>query len=121
MTVCTDEGKCCRHLVIEMTGSSKIKHLGEFLRPLIGFTQLESIEIWANQIENFAGLWGVGKGGVYLPQLGRLSLRVSPRSIHTPPCCFATNPVDRVVDAFSGALLTFLLITNCRLQRVLIF
>lgn len=81
---------------------SKIAHLGEFLRPLIGFTHLETIEIWANHIESFAGLWGVGKGGVHLPELARLSLRVTPRSIHQSPCCFAAKPVDKIVDAFAG-------------------
>lgn len=92
-----------------MTGNSRIAHLGEFLRPLISFTHLESIEIWANHIDNFAGLWGVGKGGVFLPELARLSLRVKPRSLHELPCCFSTNPVDKVVDAFAGILPSHLL------------
>lgn len=94
-----------KHLVVEMTGTSKVAHLGEFLRPLVGFTTLESIEIWANDIASFAGLWGVGKGNVYLPNLSRLALRVQPRSKHVAPCCFAANPVDKVVDAFAGLTL----------------
>lgn len=94
-----------KHLVVEMTGSSKVAHLGEFLRPLVGFPTLESIEIWVNDITSFAGLWGVGKGNIFLPNLGRLAIRVSPRSKHVEPCCFAANPVDKVVDAFAGLTL----------------
>ena len=85
-----------------MTGTSKVAHLGEFLRPLVGFTALESIEIWANDIDSFAGLWGVGRGNVFLPNLSRLAIRVQPRSKHVKPCRFAANPVDKVVDAFAG-------------------
>ena len=40
---------------MELTGSGKIPHLGEFLRPLVGFLELEAIEIWANSIDSFAG------------------------------------------------------------------
>lgn len=94
-----------KHLTIEMTGSLKVAHLGEFLRPLVGFPTLESIDIWVNDIDSFAGLWGVGKGNVFLPNLGRLAIRVSPRSKHAHHCCFAAKPVDKVVDAFAGLTL----------------
>jgi hypothetical protein len=94
-----------KHLVVEMTGTSKVAHLGEFLRPLVGFPTLESIDIWVNDINSFAGLWGVGKGNVFLPNLGRLAIRVQPRSRHAEPCRFAANPVDKIVDAFAGLTL----------------
>lgn len=89
---------------MELTGSSKIPHLGEFLRPLVQFSKLESIEIWANSIGSFAGLWGVGVGSIFLPQLRRMKLRVSPGGFQTPRAVFAANPPDKVVDAFAGEL-----------------
>ena len=49
-----------------------------------------------------AGLWGVGVGGVYLPKLRSLSLRVSACGLKAPRAVFAANPPDKVVDAFAG-------------------
>ena len=80
-----------RSLSVELTGDSVVPHLGEFLRPLVSCTELESIDIWANRIESFAGLWGVGLGGIHLPKLHSLSLRGSPCSIHTSRSVFAAK------------------------------
>lgn len=104
----TNTRRPCRHLVVEMTGSSKIPHLGEFLRPLVQFEELDTIEIWANSIESFAGLWGVGVGGVFLPKLRHLKLRANACSFQSPRSVFAANPLDKVVDAFAGASPRFL-------------
>ena len=49
-----------------------------------------------------AGLWGVGVGGVFLPKLRSLSLRVSACGLKAPRAVFAANPPDKVVDAFAG-------------------
>lgn len=87
-----------------MTGGGRIGHLGEFLKPLVRFTALESVDIWATSIDSFAGLWGVGLGGIFLPQLRRLKLRVCVPPHQKPCAVFAANPADRVVDAFAGTL-----------------
>ena len=90
--------------MVELTGSSNIPHLGEFLRPLVHFPELETIEIWANSIGSFAGLWGVGFGSIFLPKLRFMKLRVSPRGFQNPRAVFAANPPDKVVDAFAGPI-----------------
>ena len=44
-----------RSFSVELTGDSVIPHLGEFLRPIVHCTELETIDIWAHKIESFAG------------------------------------------------------------------
>ena len=41
-------------------------------------------------------------GGVFLPKLRSLSLRVSACGLKAPRAVFAANPPDKVVDAFAG-------------------
>lgn len=98
-----EQASLCRSLTIDLlTGDSVVPHLGEFIRPVTHCCDLEKMDIWANKIESYAGLWGVGLGGIHLPKLHTLSLRGSPSLLHLPHSVFAAKPHDKVVDAFAG-------------------